>query len=87
MKRAAVGQARLALADDEPARQYDLDDVAETARDGLSYNGTFYALPFYVESSMTYYRKDLFQAAGLKMPTYDQIKQLADKLTDKSKGQ
>ena len=44
---------------------------------------------FYVESSMTYYRKDLFQAAGLKMPdqpTYDQIKQFADKLTDKSKG-
>jgi sorbitol/mannitol transport system substrate-binding protein len=39
---------------------------------------------------MTYYRKDLFEAAGLKMPdqpTYDQIKQFADKLTDKSKGQ
>jgi sorbitol/mannitol transport system substrate-binding protein len=69
---------------------YDLDDVVKTARDGLSYNGTLYALPFYVESSMTYYRKDLFQAAGLKMPdapTYDQIKQFADKLTDKSKGQ
>ncbi len=44
---------------------YDLDDVVKTARDGLSYNGTLYALPFYVESSMTYYRKDLFQAAGL----------------------
>jgi sorbitol/mannitol transport system substrate-binding protein len=69
---------------------YDLDDVVKTARDGLSYNGTLYALPFYVESSMTYYRKDLFDAAGLKMPeqpTYTQIKQFADKLTDKSKGQ
>ncbi|WP_235012047.1 ABC transporter substrate-binding protein [Caballeronia catudaia] len=69
---------------------YDLDDVVKTARDGLSYNGTLFALPFYVESSMTYYRKDLFQAAGLKMPdqpNYDQIKQFADKLTDKSKGQ
>ncbi|MFM0321628.1 ABC transporter substrate-binding protein [Caballeronia glebae] len=69
---------------------YDLDDVVKTARDGLSYNNTLYALPFYVESSMTYYRKDLFQAAGLKMPdqpTYDQIKQFADKLTDKAKGQ
>ncbi|SAL16727.1 periplasmic ABC transporter substrate-binding component [Caballeronia terrestris] len=69
---------------------YDLEDVVKTARDGLSYNGQLYALPFYVESSMTYYRKDLFQAAGLKMPdqpTYDQIKQFADKLTDKSKGQ
>jgi sorbitol/mannitol transport system substrate-binding protein len=69
---------------------YDLDDVVKSARDGLSYNGQLYALPFYVESSMTYYRKDLFEAAGLKMPdqpTYDQIKQFADKLTDKSKGQ
>ncbi|SAL69025.1 periplasmic ABC transporter substrate-binding component [Caballeronia cordobensis] len=69
---------------------YDLDDVVKSARDGLSYNGTLFALPFYVESSMTYYRKDLFDAAGLKMPdqpTYDQIKQFADKLTDKAKGQ
>ncbi|MDN7178108.1 sugar ABC transporter substrate-binding protein [Caballeronia sp. SEWSISQ10-4 2] len=69
---------------------YDLEDVVKTARDGLSYNGQLYALPFYVESSMTYFRKDLFEAAGLKMPdqpTYDQIKQFADKLTDKSKGQ
>jgi len=69
---------------------YDLEDVVKSARDGLSYNGQLYALPFYVESSMTYYRKDLFDAAGLKMPdqpTYDQIKQFADKLTDKSKGQ
>ncbi len=57
---------------------YDLEDVVKTARDGLSYNGQLYALPFYVESSMTYYRKDLFAAAGLTMPdqpTYDQIKQ------------
>ncbi len=62
----------------------------KTARDGLSYNGQLYALPFYVESSMTYYRKDLFAAEGLKMPdqpTYDQIKQFADKLTDKANGQ
>jgi sorbitol/mannitol transport system substrate-binding protein len=74
---------------DLPA-DYDLDDVVKTARDGLSYNGQLYALPFYVESSMTYYRKDLFQAVGLEMPdqpTYDQIKQFADTLTDKSKGQ
>jgi sorbitol/mannitol transport system substrate-binding protein len=68
---------------------YDLNDVVKTARDGLSYNGTLYALPFYVESSMTFYRKDLFQAKGLKMPdqpTYDQIAQFADKLTDKANG-
>jgi sorbitol/mannitol transport system substrate-binding protein len=68
---------------------YDLDDVVKTARDGLSANGQLWALPFYVESSMTFYRKDLFAEKGLKMPdepTYDQIKEFADKLTDKSKG-
>jgi sorbitol/mannitol transport system substrate-binding protein len=68
---------------------YGLDDVVKSARDGLSYNGTLYALPFYVESSMTFYRKDLFAAKGLKMPdqpTYEQIEQFADKLTDKANG-
>jgi len=68
---------------------YDLDDVVKTARDGLSYNGQLYALPFYVESSMTFYRKDLFAAKGLTMPdqpTYEQIGQFADKLTDKANG-
>jgi sorbitol/mannitol transport system substrate-binding protein len=68
---------------------YDLDDVVKTARDGLSSNGQLWALPFYVESSMTFYRKDLFAAKGLKMPdqpTYDQIREFADKLTDKANG-
>ncbi|KVS70072.1 ABC transporter substrate-binding protein [Burkholderia cepacia] len=68
---------------------YDLNDVVKPARDSLSYDGILYALPFYVESSMTYYRKDLFAKKGLTMPaqpTYDQIAQFADKLTDKSKG-
>ncbi|SAL07462.1 periplasmic ABC transporter substrate-binding component [Caballeronia arationis] len=90
VRSAPVGQARLAGAEDDLPADYDLDDVVKTARDGLSYDGQLYGLPFYVESSMTYYRKDLFQAAGLTMPdqpTYDQIKQYADTLTDKAKGQ
>ena len=68
---------------------YDENDVIKTVRDSLSYNGTLYALPFYAESSMTFYRKDLFAAKGLTMPpkpTYDQIAQFADKLTDKANG-
>jgi sorbitol/mannitol transport system substrate-binding protein len=68
---------------------YDLNDVFKSLRDGLSYDGKLYALPFYGESSMTVYRKDLFDAKGLKMPeqpTYDDIAKLADELTDKSKG-
>ena len=68
---------------------YDVEDVLKPVRDSLSYSGTLYALPFYAESSMTFYRKDLFSAKGLTMPpnpTYDQINQFADKLTDKSAG-
>jgi sorbitol/mannitol transport system substrate-binding protein len=68
---------------------YDIDDVFKGVRDGLSHEGKLYALPFYGESSMLMYRKDLFDEKGLKMPeqpTYDDIKKFADALTDKSKG-
>ena len=69
---------------DMPA-SYDVQDLLKPVRDGLSYDGTLYALPFYAESSMTYYRKDLFANAGLTMPekpTWDQIKSFATKLND-----
>lgn len=68
---------------------YDLDDVLKSVRDGLSNNGTLYALPFNAESTMTFYRKDLFAAKGLVMPnhpTYSQISELADKVSDKANG-
>jgi len=68
---------------------YDLDDLFKSLRDGLSYQGKLYALPFYGESSMLMYRKDLFDEKGLKMPDqpkYEDIKKFADALTDKAKG-
>ena len=68
---------------------YDLDDVFKSLRDGLSYGGKLYALPFYGESSMLMYRKDLLEEKGLKMPEqpkYEDIKKIADAVTDKAKG-
>ena len=68
---------------------YDIEDVFKSIRDGLSYDGKLYALPFTGESSMLMYRKDLFAAKGLTMPeqpTYDDIKKFADVLTDKAAG-
>jgi len=68
---------------------YDLEDLFKSLRDGLSYQGKLYALPFYGESSMLMYRKDLFDEKGLKMPDqpkYEDIKKFADALTDKAKG-
>jgi sorbitol/mannitol transport system substrate-binding protein len=75
--------------DDFPA-SYDYNDIFKGVRDALSANGKMYAVPFYAESSFTFYRKDLFEKAGLTMPahpSYDQIAQFADKLTDKAHEQ
>jgi sorbitol/mannitol transport system substrate-binding protein len=68
---------------------YDLNDVFKSIRDGLSYGGKLYALPFYGESSMLMYRKDLLEAKGLKMPnqpTYEDIAKIAALLNDKAKA-
>jgi sorbitol/mannitol transport system substrate-binding protein len=43
---------------------YDLNDLFEPVRKGVSYNDRVYALPFYGESSFLMYRKDLFQQNG-----------------------
>jgi sorbitol/mannitol transport system substrate-binding protein len=67
---------------------YDVDDLLPPIRAGLTVDGKLYAAPFYGESSMIMYRKDLFEAAGLKMPdkpNWDFIKSAAAKITDKSK--
>lgn len=64
---------------------YDLQDVIKPLRDSLSYNDKLYAVPFYAESAMTYYRKDLFQKAGIKMPsrpTYEDIQKAAAAIND-----
>ncbi len=69
---------------------YDLSDLIPSIRKGLSYNDALYAVPFYGESSMTFYNKKAFKAAGLTMPehpTWDQIVGFAAKLNDPSKNQ
>ena len=68
---------------------YDESDLIGTVRDGVSYKGKIFALPFYAESAMTYYRTDLMKKAGITLsdtPTYDEFRAAADKMTDKSAG-
>jgi sorbitol/mannitol transport system substrate-binding protein len=75
---------------DDLGDDYDYADLLEPIKAGLTVDGKLYAVPFYTESSFTLYRKDLFDAVGLTMPdqpTYEQIKEYAAKLTDKSKQQ
>jgi sorbitol/mannitol transport system substrate-binding protein len=74
---------------DHVSARYDMDDVIKPVRDMLSYRGHLAALPFYAESSMTFYRKDLLEQAGLTMPpapTYDDIRRIAAAIHAPEKG-
>ena len=67
---------------------YDASDLLPSISKALSYKGDLYAAPFYGESSMVYYRKDMFKAAGLTMPlhpTWAQIQTFAAKLNQPGK--
>ncbi|SFR55134.1 carbohydrate ABC transporter substrate-binding protein, CUT1 family [Yoonia tamlensis] len=50
---------------------YDVDDMLPAMRNGLSADGVLYAAPFYGESSMVMYRKDLTDAAGVTIADND----------------
>ncbi|OHV81337.1 sugar ABC transporter substrate-binding protein [Ensifer sp. LCM 4579] len=72
---------------DNLGADYDVDDLLPAIRSGLTVDGKLYAAPFYGESSMVMYRKDLFEKAGLTMPdapTWEFIADAARKITDKS---
>src|SRR6202521_3753542 len=59
---------------------YAPDDLIPGIRGALSYNSNLFAVPFYGESSMLMYRKDLLAAKGQTMPdhpTWDQVAAVA----------
>ncbi|MDQ2065681.1 sugar ABC transporter substrate-binding protein [Xinfangfangia sp. CPCC 101601] len=73
---------------DLPA-SYDVEDILPAIRGGLTVDGQLYAAPFYGESSMVMYRKDLMEAAGLTMPdapTWTDIEKFAAAMTNKDTG-
>jgi sorbitol/mannitol transport system substrate-binding protein len=68
---------------------YDVDDLLPAMRNGLSLDGKLYAAPFYGESSMLMYRKDLADKAGIKIsdkPTWDEVAAFAAKAHDPKGG-
>jgi len=68
---------------------YDVDDLLPAMRNGLSSEGKLYAVPFYGESSMLMYRKDLADKAGVTVkekPTWPEIAELAGKIHDPANG-
>ncbi|MCO7246324.1 sugar ABC transporter substrate-binding protein [Halomonas sp. Mc5H-6] len=68
---------------DNLPEDYNEDDLLASVRDGLSHDDTLHALPFYAESSMMYYRTDLFEEAGIEMteqPTWEEVREWAGEL-------
>ena len=69
---------------------YDLEDVFPLVRNGLSANGSLYALPLYSETSFTFYRTDVFEKAGVAAPTghisYDEFAEIVAKVHDPDGG-
>ena len=68
---------------------YDIDDILPSMRSGLSANGKLYAAPFYGESSMIMYRKDLVEKAGMSITDYaswGHIYDVAKAITEQNPG-
>ena len=69
--------------------QLDAADYIPSIRNALSMQGALYAAPFYAESSMLFYRKDLADRAGIRFPehpSWDFLQTAAKKLTNKPAG-
>ena len=72
-----------------PDAAYDVDDLLPAMRNGLSVGNKLYAAPFYGESSMLMYRKDLTDKAGVKFserPTWIEVREAAAKINDPKAG-
>ncbi|ROZ72057.1 sugar ABC transporter substrate-binding protein [Ramlibacter sp. WS9] len=73
----------------KPTAAYDVDDLLPAMRNGLSLDGKLFAAPFYGESSMLMYRKDLADKAGVTLgdkPTWAQVKDFAAKVHNPKEG-
>ena len=68
---------------------YNYGDLLKPVMSTLSYQGHPYSVPFYGESSMLMYNKQIFAKHHLTMPlhpTWDQVAQLAKQLNDPANG-
>jgi sorbitol/mannitol transport system substrate-binding protein len=60
-------------------KAFDLPDILKPMQESVKgTDGQMYAVPFYGESSMLMYRKDIFQQKGLTMPEHPTWQQVAD---------
>lgn len=50
------------------SKEFHLDDFPKSVMESISYGGHIYSMPILTNTEMFFYRKDLFQDAGLKPP-------------------
>lgn len=68
-----------------PLTGYDFADYPKNIMDAASFGGKPYIVPLVTEWQVLYYRKDLLQQAGLKVPTtFDELEAAAQKLNSES---
>lgn len=66
---------------DVAASNLNVDDFLSTAIEGLKWKGKLNGLPFYVESTMLMYRKDLYEEYDLEVPdTWEELYENGKKL-------
>jgi sorbitol/mannitol transport system substrate-binding protein len=73
----------------KPPVAYDINDLLPAIRKGFSIDGRLYAAPFYGESSMLMYRKDLTDKAGIvfsERPTWEQVREAAARIHNPKAG-
>jgi len=70
------------------SKDYDLDDFLRISREIATMKGKLYGIPVMIEDRMLSYRKDLFEAEGLKVPTnVTEMIAVAERLTMKDRNQ
>lgn len=73
----------------EPGPDYGVEDLLPTIRDAVSEGGRLFGAPYYGESSVTMYRRDLLERIGVALPerpTWDDIRRVAARVHDPAKG-
>ena len=68
-----------------PLTGYDFNDYPKNIMNAASFGGKPYIVPLVTEWQVLYYRKDLLQQAGLKVPTtFEELEAAAQKLNSES---
>lgn len=63
-------------------------EIGANTKKAITFDGKQYGVPFWTETQVLYYRKDMLEAAGFNAPpqTWDEFREMATALTDTSKG-